>query len=77
MGFTSFFRVYGYSLLLKRTMDLGTFLVVLREPDVLRVREERFWMSGGRDTTPFPWVPEASGKQPQAHNKELSLWSVL
>lgn len=42
MGFMSFFRVYGYSLLLKGIMSLGTFLVVLRGPDVWRVREERF-----------------------------------
>lgn len=31
-------------------MGLDTLLVVLREPDVLRAREERFWKSGSRDT---------------------------
>lgn len=34
MVFTSFFRVYEYSLLSKRTTGLDTFLVVLRRPDV-------------------------------------------
>lgn len=49
-------------MLLKRTVGLGTVLVVLRGPDVVwRVREERFWMSCGRDTTPFPRVQRPLG----------------
>lgn len=38
---------------LKRIMGLDMLFKVLREPDVGRVREKRFWNSRGRDTDSF------------------------